>query len=208
MNEQLKNIIPQNNVGKQTDFEHSVTLADLEQARDTFKRAYKRLLNVPVWHELCGAASAEFELTDANGNPAHRLAEAGDHFKIDIVGPGTKAGNGYDWAVVKKIIDNSAPDSENESFALQVSAAKNPQSASGETAHFFTDEATSTFIVERSGNIVTATYAGRNESANNDTGEKIDNLRNSVIAGLALAAGSKLQWDALLKGLLEPEIGG
>lgn len=208
MNDQIKNLIPENIVGKANDIEHTVTLPDSEQAKDTFKRAYKRLLNVPVWHELCGAASAEFVLTDSTGKEVHRLAEPGDHFKIDIPGPGTKTGDGYDWAQVEKIEDNSAPENSSENFGLRVCAAKNPQSASEATAHFFKGDATSTFIIQRAGNTVIASYHGRNEIVNTDTGEALDNLRNTMVAGVALAAISKFQWSALMKGLLEPEIGG
>lgn len=208
MNEQITSLIPENKVGKATDLEHSITLPDAEQARDCFKRAYKRLLNVPIWHELCGAASAEFALTDEHGKEVHRLAEPGDHFKINITGPGLKTGDGFDWAKVEKVVDNSSPESDEESFGLQVSAAKNPQSVSTDTAHFFTNAATSTFIVERSNNTVTTSYHGRNEVANTDTDSTVDNMRNTVVAGVALAATSKMQWNALLKGLLEPEIGG
>ncbi|MEO7800737.1 MAG: hypothetical protein ABIR81_01990 [Ginsengibacter sp.] len=208
MEEEIENLVPENIVGKATDLEHSVNLPDAEQAMDTFKRAYKRLLNVPVWHELCGAASAEFYLTDASGKEVHRLAEPDDHFKIDITGPGSKIGDGFDWAKVEKITDNASPQSTEESFGLRVAAAKNPLTASGDTAHFFKNNATSTFIIKRVNNTVSAEYHGRNELPNTATDSTVDNVRNTFVAGVALAATSKMQWNALLKGLLEAEIGG
>jgi hypothetical protein len=208
MNEKVKSIIPENVSGKAVDVEHSVMLPNIEEAKNTFKRAYKRLLNVSLWHEIAGAVSADFVLTDDSGNEVHRLAEEGDYLKIDIPGPGLKTGEGYDWVQVEKIVDNSGPDNLQESIAMRVCAAKNPQTDEDATAHFFKDGATSTFIIEREDLKVTATYYGRNEAVNTETGKTIDNLRNTVVGGAALAAGSKLQWDALMKKLLEPEIGG
>jgi hypothetical protein len=117
-------------------------------------------------------------------------------------------GKGFDWVQVETVVDNSDPDSLEESFGLRVCAAKNPQSTDDATAHFFKGDATSTFIIQREGMTVTASYHGRNEAVNTDTSKTLDNLRNTLVAGVALVAISKFQWDALVKGLLEPEIGG
>ncbi|MEP6948698.1 MAG: hypothetical protein ABI863_05470 [Ginsengibacter sp.] len=74
------NIIPGNTKGKPTDIEHSIKLNKREEALDAFKKAYKRMLNVNIWHKLSGFASADFLLRDQQGNETIRLAEIGDYF--------------------------------------------------------------------------------------------------------------------------------
>ncbi|MBI3883665.1 MAG: hypothetical protein HY305_05500, partial [Sphingobacteriales bacterium] len=164
-NQQLNLLIPENKIGKAVDIEHVITKDDREKAIDTFKRATKRLLNVPVWHKLCGIASAEFTLIGNDGEEKHRLAQVYDYFKIAVTGPGSVAGGGYDWVQVESISDESNADAEEEQFAMTVRACKNPQQEEGVTAHFFTSDATSTFIINRNGNTITASYYGRNEIA-------------------------------------------
>ncbi|HEY1872116.1 MAG TPA: hypothetical protein VGG71_13735 [Chitinophagaceae bacterium] len=123
MNTNLFNeIVPRNIKGKSTSLEESTTAGTREEALDTFKRACKRLLNVKIWHELIGFGSGKFELTAANGNEMHTLAEIGNFFKIGMPGPGTTSGDGYDWVKVEKIIVNSNSEGEEESFGMRVRA--------------------------------------------------------------------------------------
>jgi hypothetical protein len=68
--------------------------------------------------------------------------------------------------------------------------------------------ATSSYIIERNGDIVTARYHGRNEISNIATASTLDNIRNATIAVGASIGLSEVQWSALLKGLLSAEIGG
>jgi hypothetical protein len=72
--------------------------------------------------------------------------------------------------------------------------------------HFFEDLATSTFVIERIGNPVTARYYGRNELPNTETSEKKDIIRNAIVATGAAAGLSELQWSALLKAFLKEEL--
>ncbi len=201
-------IIPSNTEGKQNDLHFSKTLPDREQAVDCFKRAYKRLLNPPVWHQLAGMISGEFTLAGESGQAANRLAREGDHFRIDLPGPGPRIGDGYDWVKVASIQDNTNPAGEEERVALQLHPSSNPTSKDERTAHFLREEASSTFIIERKGNIVTASYHGRNEVPNTDTGNIIDNLRNTIVSSGALSGLSEAQWSSLIKAFLQAEIGG
>ena len=200
-------MVPENKKGKALDLEHSVIENSPEEAITTFKRACKRLLNPPTWHELSGALSATFKLGPSTGPGVERLAQINDYIRIDIPGPGAVAGDGYDWVQVQNIIEN--PDSSaGESFGMTLKAAVNPDKPEQGIAHFFGDGATSTFIVKRNGNNVTASYHGRNEIPNTKKVDLPDKIRNSIIAAGALAGISELQWAALIKGLLEKEIGG
>ena len=200
-------IIPANNVGKAVDLEHCVTEDSIEEAGTTFKRACKRLLNPPVWHQLSGAISASFKLETQSKVDAHRLAQINDFLVIDIPGPGSTAGDGYDWVKVDNIVENADPAAE-QSFGMTLKAAPNPDKPEQGIAHFFGEGATSTFIIKRNSHTVTVSYHGRNELPNTKTASFPDKIRNSIIAAGALAGISELQWMALIKGLLQKEIGG
>jgi hypothetical protein len=201
-------IIPVNTQGKANDLSFSRTPDSREKAIDCFKRAYKRLLNPPVWHELAGKFTAEFHLINPAGKEAERLASVGDFFQVDLPGPGPKSGGGYDWVQVVSVDDQANENGEEEMFAMKLEPAANPATASGETAHFFKAGASSTFVISRKGNEVTASYHGRNEIPNTDTEKTFDKIRNTIVATGAAIGLSEAQWAALAKGFLEDEIGG
>ena len=206
MDSLVKSLVPKNIKGKPTDLEYSVTLNTREEAVETFKRAYKRLLNSRIWHKLAGFGSAEFVLKDEEGDDTHRLAGVGDYFQIDIPGPGPGAGDGYDWVQVEEIEDHTNPGAEEESFGMRVRSCKNPKKPENTTAHFFTSDATSTFIIERKGNTVSVSYHGRNEVLNTDSGKLKDRIRNAVVGAGAMAGISEWQWSRLIKSFLEKEV--
>jgi hypothetical protein len=174
------NLIPVNQKGKPGDLEYSIVFLSREEAAVCFKRAANRLRNPTRWHSLAGWASANFLLTDAGGALLSRLALEGDYLRIDIPGPGSNAGHGYDWVKVENIDDNISVRGEWEWIAMKVSPCPEPGKGGQDVAHFFRQEASSTFVLEKVGAKVTARYHGRNEEA---------------------------QWSALIKGLLIAETG-
>lgn len=135
-----------------------------------------------------------------------RLAVVDDCIKIDIHGPGPSAGEGYDWVKIESIQHNSNPDGEEESMAIRVRSSKQPGKQGKDIAHFFTSDATSTFIIYRHQNIVTSFYHGRNEILNIHIEKLTDNIRNVIMGGVALAGVSEMQWSALIKSFLETEV--
>ncbi len=206
--ENIAELVPTNTSGKQVSLQRSKTDHTLEMALDRFKRAYKRLLNFSIWKDLCGIASAEFKLFGADGEEVHRLANVGDYMRIDIPGPGSPSGHGYDWVRIEKLVDGSNASATTENFAIQVRPCADPFNNNGNVAHFLSDHATSTFIVERKENTTTAFYFGRNEDINTGADGIIDKIRNTLVALGSFAGIAETQWDSLLKGLLEEEIGG
>ena len=143
---------------------------------------------------------------ETQGNDAtNRLAQINDYLLIDI--PRPVAGNGYDWVQVENIAENVDASAE-QSFGMTLKATPNPDKPEQGIAHFFGEDATSTFIVKRNSNTVTTSYHGRNELPNTKKATFPDKIRNSIIAARALAGISELQWKALIKGLLRKEIGG
>ena len=173
-------LVPENTSGKALDLEDSVKENNTENAINTFNRACTRLLNPPLWHELVGNLSASFELLSSEMGEADRLAEIGDYLKIKIPGPGNNAGDGYDWVKVDAMEENSIPGIA-ASFAMRLRATANPADKGKGTAHFFKEDATSTFIIRRIDHTITASYHRRNEVPN-DEGSVTDKIRNAVVA--------------------------
>ena len=199
-------IVPENIKGKHTDVEHSITLEDREEALEAFKRAYKRMLNVNIWHELIGFASAHFSLTDQQGNEASRLAKLNDYVRIDIPGPGPSAGDGYDWVYIEALENNIDPSVNHEAIGIRMRSCKKPNHHSKDIAHFFTGDATSTIIIQRKNNTVSAAFHGRNEVLNTDTDSVKDKIRNTLMGAGAMIGLSELQWATLIKSLLKREV--
>jgi hypothetical protein len=196
-------IVPAQKEGNESNIEYAKSLENRETAQKIFKAASGRLLLVNNWESLCGTASANFSLTDNLGNEVTRPAVKDDHFKIDIPGPGSVEGRGYDWVRIEKIEENIDCEKDIESIAMRVRPAPNPKTPGERVAHFFKDDATSSFVVTRRGNKVIAAVYGRNEKPNTVINNLIDKVRNAVIAVSALAGISTIQWENLVKGLIE-----
>ncbi len=199
--------VPVNTEGKPLDLESKIEEKSLDEASDTYKRACKRLQNPRIWHEIAGNFSAKFELINENNVDPHRLVQLNDHLRIDIPGPGLQAGDGFDWVKVTKIAGDIVP-GEDESFGIELRASSNPTGDSQQTAHFFTGEATSSFIISRKGTTITVRYAGRNEMPNTEDIKVADKIRNTLVASGAMVGISNIQWKALIDGLPKVEIGG
>ena len=194
-------LIPQNEKGVVIDSTASKSFDNRAEAKAFFQIAKKRLLDVNNWYEVTGRAGAEFQLIDINGKEVSRAVEKGDYFKIDIPGPGSGAGEGYDWVQVEELKEVSL---ENvDSVGLRVRPSQNPLSKDESIAHFYSKESTSTFIVTREDNKIAATIYDRNTKPNTESETIMDKVRH-VAAGIgAILGGSELQWKGLAEGLVK-----
>ena len=200
---EAKAAVPSQKEGAKSDTVHAVKLKSHEDALALFQTAKKRLMKINDWHQLCGMGTATFALTDAEGKKIKRMAREGDYLRIDIPGPGSKTGTGYDWVRIKKILQETDQDRDYEATVIHVSPADNPRNNSSDTAHFFDQHASSTFLVTREKNVVTAEIHGRNEKPNTNPDSPLDVIRNTFIAIGAILGFSKMQWKRLAKGLLD-----
>ena len=196
------NVIPQQQQGSKTDDGAIVKFDNVDEAKELFIEAKKRLFDVNNWHHFAGSVSATFRLTDSDGNEITGTPKAGQYFKIDLPGPGTLTGEGFDWVKIETVEERQHESGVDELVAIRVRPASNPTNSKNDVAHFFTDEATSSFIVRRNGNTVTAEVHGRNEKANTNAKALIDKTRNAVVASGAKSGLSSVQWSNLAKGLL------
>jgi hypothetical protein len=198
-----KPTVPKQRAGAKKDIEHVVENTDNDSARKLFMIARNRLVNVNQWHEYATGISAAFRLCDQNGDEVNRTAEKGDYFKIDLPGPGSNEGKGFDWARIEKIEDRSDSTGDQEYIGIRVRPTSNPKEKGEDIAHFFKDDSTSSFVIERRGKLVTAAVYGRNEKPNIQTHNVVDKIRNAVIGATAILGFSNLQWKNLVKGLLK-----
>jgi hypothetical protein len=193
---------PEQEVGAGTDIIEQIELADHIVAKEKFNVLRQRLLNVNAWQEMAEGISANFELMDPLGDHKTGQPEVGDHFRISIPGPGTKAGDGHDWVRIEKLEDLS--DEAEDSCIMQVRPSANPQTppSDDDIAHFFNDKATSSFIVRRINNVLRAEVHGRNEQPNTNASSLTDKVRNTIVGIGAIAGFANIQWKKLAKGLL------
>ncbi|MEO8150291.1 MAG: hypothetical protein ABI723_21840 [Bacteroidia bacterium] len=193
--------MPKQQSGNECHVMHGLTLSDEASAKVFFLLLKKKFLNVNGWHQIAGPALSKFILTDGNGNKVNRDVKQGDYFKIDIPGPGPLAGAGYDWVRVEAIEEINQQGEEK--ISIRVRPAANPTNNDTDVAHFFTGEATSTFEIKRLHEKITAAVYGRNENPNTAVEKLTDKARNAITATGAVNGLAKLQWENLVRGLLQ-----
>lgn len=193
--------IPKQQVGSKLDLTSIAKLDSNAAAISFFQVVKQRLLDINQWDEICNAPSAVFRLINAKNQQIVGLVQEGDYIRINIPGPGTKVGAGYDWVRVESISEKNT--AEAMLLSITVRPSHPPLHASAGVAHFFQATATSTFQIKRFGNIVQASIHGRNELPNYKNMILTDKLRNTVVAWLAKIGLSYPQWKLLAKGLVK-----
>ena len=194
-------LVPLNIVGKETSLQHSIALSSDAEAINRFAIARDRLFRPDCWHELGGKLTAVFTAVDAKGIEKNTALEINEYIKIDIPGPGPTAGDHFDWVQVCGIKEGFIAEAD-ESVAIQLKPCANPLGRKKDTAHFFKEDASSTFIIQREGSNVYSFYYGRNEVPNNEDVGFGDKVRNSLVATAAIVGLSEIQWKALITGFL------
>ena len=195
--------LPEQTEGAQKNIQDSILFPDKQAAQAVFTKAKNRLLDVNNWGELCGDASAAFEVTDEKGNRIEGNPAVGNYFKIDIPGPGSSSGKGFDWVQVEAINEKDDSTADIEYTIIRVRPASDPSTANENVAHFFSDKATSNFLVLREGAEVIAAVLGRNEIANTAEDDSLlDKIRNLVVGTGAKLGMADTQWKSLVEGIL------
>jgi len=195
--------IPEQKEGGYSDNKFNVTCSSIEEAMHLYTIARRNLLAVNNWRNICDMRlSADFSLCDEHGKPVNRFPRENDFIRVDIPGPGRQEGEGYDWVQIEEIGNQTSLIQEKEICFVRVRPASDPTSNVEETAHFFTADANSIFMVWRDHEKVTAEIHGRNEQPNTNTENKMDNIRNSITANLAIAKFSDIQWKELCKAFI------
>jgi len=191
--------VPPQHEGGKADIIESITVSDNLQAKRLFVKVRHRLFDISGWGDISEGISASFQLADKNGNIKNGMPRAGDYIRIDIPGPGSLAGNGYDWVRIELVQEESGTD--RDFVIIKVRPSSDPKKQEG-TAHFFDSSATSSFVIKREGSLIAAEVHGRNEGPNIESKKLTDKVRNLVVSTVATIGFAKIQWQKLAKGLL------
>jgi hypothetical protein len=196
----MEHAIPNQEQGSEMNAVEKVSFDHAEQASEFYLVAKQRLLDVNNWDKISNLPSSTFILCGPDGHHIDRNVQVGDFLKIDIPGPGTSTGEGYDWVKVEFMEEQH--ENGADIMNIRVRPTDNPLSPEEAVAHFFKDAATSTFQVKKIGNEVFAEVHGRNEMANTDTDHMMDNVRNTMVGLGAKVGASYPQWKGLVAGLV------
>lgn len=193
-------IVPPQFTGKEIEADATRELEDETAARDFFEIAKKRLLDVNNWNKIAGAITAQFQVIDEKGKEVNREVKKGDYLRINIPGPGSKEGDGYDWVCVEEIKEISKEFVQSAGF--RVRPKENPFGEKNETAHFYSNEASSSFIITREDAKVISWIIDRNLLPNTESSSLVDKVRDVAVGVSAIAGFSKIQWQGLADGLV------
>ncbi len=202
-------IIPAQYEGRALEAQRSREFQDADAAKMAYLIARQRLLDVNRWAQHIEGITAAFQLTDQDGTPAEGMAGKGLMIRIDIPGPGTSAGDGYDWAVIEDVEEGSTDKLDFLAFRVRPAAnpsGENPSGKEGEIAHFFSECSSGTFVLYREKNELTCTIYDRNLKPNTEIKSSLsDKARNSFVGTTAAMGMSRVQWQKLADSVLEDE---
>src|SRR5215212_10278194 len=100
-------IVPPQVTGRESGATAEKNMETPAKAAELFAIARRRLLDINNWKKYSGVLSAEFQLTDAEGNPLAGPPQVGNLIRIDLPGPGPQKGDGYDWVYIEDIQDRT-----------------------------------------------------------------------------------------------------
>jgi hypothetical protein len=169
------------------------TAGEAEQRFEQFK---EKLFHIQKWNRESGVSS--FVLYDENGNEqGEKQAAVNDFIKITLPGTG-KA----DWVSIAEIYES--PDE----IVLTVQPSRNPTEKTSDettTSHFFTNDSTNNFCLERRLEAVNIYVIGLNEKANTgDASNLLESIRNFATANLGHYLGfQKSEWTTFCENFLE-----
>ena len=186
-------------------FHDTVNMYCAENQREAdifYNRLRSRLEAVNAWETYSDKVKTGFALFQPGTRNTTTALEEGNLIRIDIPGIGNPRGKGYDWT---KIVDiQKREDGDYPFFSFTVKPCPFYGGSEEPVAHFYTEDASSTFIVRRFGTCIYAEVHGRNAVENCTDGDLLDNLRNkSVAIGSKLGIGN-LNWLAFTESLLRP----
>ena len=193
-------IIPLQYEGRKIIARATMTTQDAITAKAHFTKAADRLKSVNSWHALTGALGGRFQLIDENFRAIDRQANRGDYIRIDIPGPGSGDGDGFDWVRIEDM--KSLQSETTDAIGFRVRPCPNPFKRGNNIAHFYSEDATSCFITQRTGNDISAIIVDSNLLPNTHSTNLTDRVRHAAIAVGAMSVFSKIQWQHLVNGFI------
>src|SRR6188508_2843670 len=194
-------VVPAQFTGQEIEADATKELKDEAAAKSLYNVAKKKLLDVNNWNKIAGTITAKFQIIDEKGEEVTRDVRKGDYLRINIPGPGSKEGDGYDWVLVEELKEITR--GSVQSVGFRVRPTENPFGEKNETSHFYSKEATSSFIICRENAHLISWIVDRNLLPNTESGSLVDKIRDVVVGVSAIAGLSKVQWQQLADGLIE-----
>ena len=170
--------------------------SDKDAADRAFKKSKAKLFHVEQWSELPGLAS-KFELYN-HGGERYRAEkpQIGDFIRILLPLPVPE-----NWVKITDIQDHA------DKAEFTVHPSRDPQESDNDIEHFFVDEASSTFKVERKSNTIYAYEIGKDEGINNRGEEAGDRgLLNTILSEGGWLAFQEMQWEKLTTYLVHKPV--
>jgi hypothetical protein len=193
-------IAPTNRVGKSRELSSEILMQSAPDASRFFITVGNRLLHPGGWHKLTRKLGAVFYSTDANGLGVKNVLQEDYYIRIRIPGPGNLFGMGYDWVRVESLSKTKAPASGCELLEMKIRPCRDPRKKNA-ADH---SEMTSSFLIERIGRIVKASYYRWNDHTTSHMGTQGYDKRETIAFGTTLGL-SEGQWTSLLQGMLSVE---
>ena len=176
------------------DAEYTIVARDYREATARFNKAWKRLVDPTIWHELCATFNIKFN-KDKHYSGAYTPAKANDVYNIEVVERDITMNKGHK-VVVKNILKNTIPGREEESCTL-VLHADHEASMNNDIIDILEDQCSIILSVKRQGNIVTALYQAVNGLVLED-----DSFSDTMVAKSSVALISSKKWAALVEAFL------
>lgn len=171
-------------------------LSSESEAEKYFLEFRDKLFHIKKWNYESGVSS--FELHDSDGNPQpEKKAEIGDFIKIKLPATGK-----YDWVKITEIHD--APDE----VVITVRPSIDPTKEDSDEkiiSHFFTEDATNNFCLQRKDKTLSCYVIGLHEKTNYENTENIlETARNFATSNLGHYLGfQKMEWTIFCRNFLE-----
>lgn len=183
-----------------TAAESSVTssvrvFSTVSEAEESFSFLHEKLFRIERWNSCSDVSS--FMLYDETGNEkTEGIAIIGDFIKVTLPGSGKD-----DWVKVIEIYDTP-----NE-VVLTVRPSNDPTDDENKetTSHFFTDDSTNNFCLQKKDEQINFYVIGLNEKSNTtETSGILETVRNVATAKLGHYLGvQKLQWKSFAESFFE-----
>lgn len=201
--EKFKIELPEQVSGSKTDNSDFIEFANLEECKSKYKEIKARILDINNWHNISEGLSGTFILCNKNGDEKSVHPQINDLIKIKLPLTTSIEGEGFDWVRIINLKESFDTDKNLDFLYFTLKPTQNPNTESDSTAHFYTNEATNTYIVLRDDKKIFVGIHGRNEVPNSEQTEGvIDKVRNQGIALGAILGLADPQWKHLIKGLL------
>lgn len=173
----------------------SLVCASESEAEKRFGHFREKLCRIDRWN--ASSLISSFELFNENGRPQpKKTAAVGDFIKITLPGSGKN-----DWVRIIEI--HETPDE----CVLTVRPSSDPTDSpdKANVSHFFTDDSTNNFCLQKVGKKLNFYVIGLSEKTNTEKTENVlETIRNVATANLGRYLGiQKTQWKTFCESFLE-----